>query len=107
MARPVTIDAIDVAIAAEVDDRSPVGSELRGKCLRVLRSQIDTRSGQSIVAGLYAAFADGVELSTDVLLQELTETKPLSVTRHEEVQALRTWASGRAVPAGDDEEPAA
>ena len=33
------------------------------------------------------------------ILEEIKATKPLSVTRVEDVEALREWARGRAVPA--------
>ncbi len=56
---------------------------------------------QVIVAGLYAAFAVGKQLTTEVLLTEIASTRPLAVTRRESVDALRAWAHGRAVPAGD------
>lgn len=55
---------------------------------------------EAVVAGLYAAFAQGQALSTDVILQELSVTRPLSVTRAAEVEALRSWARDRAVLAG-------
>ena len=51
------------------------------------------------MAALYTAFARRTELSTDQILDELKATKPLSVTRAEEVDELREWARGRAVPA--------
>jgi hypothetical protein len=54
---------------------------------------------QAIVSALYAAFAAGSDLTTDLLVRELGSTRPLSVVRAEEVAALRAWASARAVPA--------
>jgi hypothetical protein len=54
---------------------------------------------QVIVAGLYTAFAQKQQLTTDVLLAEIRATQPLSVTRAEEVQAIREWAKTRAVSA--------
>jgi AAA+ superfamily predicted ATPase len=54
---------------------------------------------QSIAAGLYTAFAAKQQLSTEILLAELKSTQPLSVTRAEDVSAIRDWASTRAVPA--------
>ena len=54
---------------------------------------------QAVVAALYTAFARRAELSTEHILQEIKATKPLSVTRAEEVEDLREWARGRAVPA--------
>jgi len=54
---------------------------------------------QSIVAGLYTAFSKKVPLSTEILAAEIAHTRPLSVTRREDIEALRTWARQRAVPA--------
>jgi len=54
---------------------------------------------QAIVSALYAAFAAGSDLTTDLLLRELKATRPLSVVRAEEVASLRAWASSRTVPA--------
>jgi AAA+ superfamily predicted ATPase len=54
---------------------------------------------QVIVAGLYTAFAQQGTLTTEILLAELRSTRPLSVTRAEDVAALRAWARERAVPA--------
>jgi SpoVK/Ycf46/Vps4 family AAA+-type ATPase len=54
---------------------------------------------QSIVAALYAAFSHKEQLSTALLQAELAHTVPLSVTRREDIAAIRAWASGRAVPA--------
>jgi len=54
---------------------------------------------QSIVAALYTAFAHKEPLSTSVIQAELAHTVPLSVTRQEDIAAIRSWAQGRAVPA--------
>ena len=54
---------------------------------------------QAVVAGLYTAFNQKQQLSTDILLGEVRGTQPLSVTRAEEVAAIREWARSRAVPA--------
>jgi len=54
---------------------------------------------QSIISGLYSAFAAKQQLSTQVLLAEISATQPLSVTRAEDVTAIREWARTRAVPA--------
>ncbi len=54
---------------------------------------------QAIVAGLYTAFNRKQQLSTDVLLEEVHGTQPLSVTRAEEITAIREWAKSRAVGA--------
>jgi ATPase family protein associated with various cellular activities (AAA) len=54
---------------------------------------------QAIVAGLYTAFAQKQQLSTEILVAEIRGTQPLSVTRAEDIQAIRDWAKTRAVPA--------
>jgi hypothetical protein len=54
---------------------------------------------QTIVAGLYTAFNLKQSLSTEILLGEILATRPLSVTRAEEITAIRKWAKTRAVPA--------
>jgi ATP-dependent 26S proteasome regulatory subunit len=54
---------------------------------------------QVIAAGLYTAFGLKQQLSTEILLAEIAATQPLSVTRAEEITAIRGWAKSRAVPA--------
>jgi SpoVK/Ycf46/Vps4 family AAA+-type ATPase len=54
---------------------------------------------QAIASGLYTAFAAKQQLSTGILLAELKSTQPLSVTRSEDITAIREWARTRAVPA--------
>ena len=54
---------------------------------------------QAIVSGLYTAFSQKQQLTTDILVAEIRGTQPLSVTRAEDIQAIRDWAKTRAVPA--------
>jgi ATP-dependent 26S proteasome regulatory subunit len=54
---------------------------------------------QAIVAGLYTAFSQKQQLTTEILVAEIRGTQPLSVTRAEDIQAIRDWAKTRAVPA--------
>ncbi len=54
---------------------------------------------QAIIAGLYSAFSAKQQLTTEILIAEIKGTRPLSVTRAEEVQAIREWAKTRAVAA--------
>jgi AAA+ superfamily predicted ATPase len=54
---------------------------------------------QGIASALYTAFAAKQQLSTEILLGELKSTQPLSVTRSEDVSAIRDWAKSRATPA--------
>jgi ATP-dependent 26S proteasome regulatory subunit len=71
--------------------------------LRKLAAASDGFSGaeieQAIIAGLYTAFSAKQQLATEILIAEIQNTRPLSVTRAEEVQAIREWARTRAVPA--------
>jgi hypothetical protein len=53
----------------------------------------------AIQSALYAAYSGKKELSTEILLNVLSQTVPLSVTRAEEIEAQRIWAEHRAVPA--------
>ena len=55
---------------------------------------------ESVVqTALYAAYSQKHQLSNQHLLDAVRGTVPLSTTRAEEINALRTWASQRAVPA--------
>jgi SpoVK/Ycf46/Vps4 family AAA+-type ATPase len=54
---------------------------------------------QLVVAGLYDAFADSVELSPEHLFNAAKETPPLAVTMAEDVAKLREWARTRTRPA--------
>ena len=55
--------------------------------------------GAAVQSALYAAFSEKKELTTTLLLDALAQTVPLSVTRGEEISALREWARTRAVAA--------
>ena len=54
---------------------------------------------QAVVAALYAARAREEAVTTDLVLNELAATRPLSVVMDERVDWLRRWAADRAVPA--------
>jgi SpoVK/Ycf46/Vps4 family AAA+-type ATPase len=54
---------------------------------------------QAVVAGLYTAFNQNQQLSTEILIAEIQATQPLSVTRAEEIAEIRNWAKSRAVSA--------
>lgn len=53
---------------------------------------------QAVVSALYAVHALQVPLTTQGLLDELRQTRPLSTVMGEQIAALRTWAAGRTVP---------
>lgn len=54
---------------------------------------------QAVVAGLYAAHAQGTKLDQTVMLEELATTRPLSVVMAEKIGQLRAWAAERTVSA--------
>jgi len=54
---------------------------------------------QAVISGLYAAFADKVECTTDHIFAAIQATQPLSVVMRERVEHLRSWARGRCVMA--------
>lgn len=55
---------------------------------------------QAIVSALYEAFASSREPDTDTVSDCLRGSPPISITMRERINALRTWAEGRCVPAG-------
>ena len=50
-----------------------------------------------ILSGLYTAFDRRQDLTSAILLAEIKATEPLSVTRAEEIRAIRDWARSRTV----------
>jgi len=58
---------------------------------------------QVIVSGMYAAFAEGVDLEQRHMLPTLAETMPLAVTMREDIARLRDWARTRTRPASPPE----
>ena len=52
---------------------------------------------QAVVAALYRALHQKTALTTELLVEELTQTVPLSVTRREDIDRLRETARGRFV----------
>jgi SpoVK/Ycf46/Vps4 family AAA+-type ATPase len=53
---------------------------------------------QSVVAAIYAAHAQDVILNNNHIIQEIKQTKPLSIVMAERIAELRHWASDRTVP---------
>ncbi len=52
---------------------------------------------QLIVSAVYATYAENTSITTEVLLQEVETTRPLSVLMAEKIQHLREWASSRTI----------
>ncbi|HXB22015.1 MAG TPA: AAA family ATPase [Candidatus Solibacter sp.] len=53
----------------------------------------------AVQTAMYAAFSSKKPVTTEMVMEALKSTIPLSATRAEEIQALRAWARQRAVPA--------
>jgi SpoVK/Ycf46/Vps4 family AAA+-type ATPase len=70
--------------------------------LEALTKATDGFSGseieQAIVSAMYTAHAQGRTVSQSDLLEEIRQTRPLSVVMAERVGEIRDWASGRTVP---------
>lgn len=54
---------------------------------------------ESIIAALFDAFSSQQDLNTEIIKHAISETVPLSKTMSEELNRLRTWATGRSRPA--------
>jgi SpoVK/Ycf46/Vps4 family AAA+-type ATPase len=53
---------------------------------------------QAVIASLYRSLHEKRPLDTEILVNELRETVPLSVSRREDIHRLRTMAMERFVP---------
>jgi SpoVK/Ycf46/Vps4 family AAA+-type ATPase len=54
---------------------------------------------QAVISGMYAAFEEDREVTTEDVVRALKQTVPLSVTMREDIAMVRRWAKGRARPA--------
>ena len=99
----VDLPSVSVRVALFALHLKKRGRDATSFDLEKLAAACDGFSGaeieQAIASGLYTAFAAKQQLSTDILLAELRSTQPLSVTRSEDITAIRDWARTRAVPA--------
>ena len=54
---------------------------------------------QAIISSLHKAFAQGKDVTTEMIVEAIETSPPLSVTMREKVQQLLHWARDRCVPA--------
>ncbi len=54
---------------------------------------------QAVVSALYRARSAGQETTTDLVIDEISNTSPLSKVMAEHISSLRQWAQGRTVRA--------
>jgi len=60
---------------------------------------------QAIVSSLFDAFQAENEVDTEMIMNSIRQTKPLSVTMKENIDALRNWAAARTRFASSQGEP--
>ena len=53
---------------------------------------------QAVVSAVYNSYGNGAPISTDSLLKEIRNTRPLSVVMDAQIAKLRQWAESRTVP---------
>jgi SpoVK/Ycf46/Vps4 family AAA+-type ATPase len=78
--------------------RNPADFDL-GKVAAAAKGYSGAEIDAAVQGALYAAYSEKKQLSTQLLIDALTQTVPLSTTRAEEIAALREWARTRAVAA--------
>jgi SpoVK/Ycf46/Vps4 family AAA+-type ATPase len=54
---------------------------------------------QAIVSTLYSSRTNNASPNTELVLAEITQTRPLAIVMAEKINALRAWATDRTVPA--------
>jgi len=86
------------AIQLSKRKRDPADFDLE-KLAAAARGYSGAEIDAAVQGGLYAAYSEKKQLTTQSLLDALAQTVPLSTTRAEEIAALREWARTRAVPA--------
>jgi SpoVK/Ycf46/Vps4 family AAA+-type ATPase len=78
--------------------RNPAEFELE-KVAAAAKGYSGAEIDAAVQGALYAAYSEKKAMTTQMLLDALRQTVPLSTTRAEEIEALRAWARSRAVPA--------
>lgn len=53
---------------------------------------------QAVVSALYTIHAENNEMNTQYLIDEIRQTRPLSIVMSEQIDQLRNWAADRTVP---------
>ncbi|MDH3265473.1 MAG: AAA family ATPase, partial [Gammaproteobacteria bacterium] len=77
------------------------GQQLGNFDVEPLADAMDGFSGaeieQAVVSAFYAAHAQNEPLQTSHILNEVAQTRPLSIVMQEKIQDMRMWADGRTV----------
>ncbi|NVJ60688.1 MAG: AAA family ATPase [Gammaproteobacteria bacterium] len=69
--------------------------QLASSCDGFTGSEIE----QAVVSGLYHSYGQSTPLNNEILLDEIKNTRPLSVVMSEKMNELRNWAAGRTISA--------
>lgn len=77
----------------ELDKSSMDMKELAGLTEGFSGAEIE----QLVVSAIYSAHADEASVTRETLIEEISNTKPLSILMAEKIAALRHWADGRTV----------
>lgn len=85
-----------LGIHLKIRSQDPAKFEL-GALAAAMQGFSGSEIEQAVVSALYAAHAQRNELSTQHILAEVEQTKPLSVVMDDQIHTLRTWADGRTV----------
>jgi SpoVK/Ycf46/Vps4 family AAA+-type ATPase len=78
--------------------RNPAGFDL-DRVASAAAGFSGTEIDVAVQSALYAAYNGKHDLTTQILLNVLSQTVPLSTTRAEAIQSQRVWERQRAVPA--------
>jgi SpoVK/Ycf46/Vps4 family AAA+-type ATPase len=98
------VDLPDTSVRASIFSIHLANREqnLKDFDVKTLADATDGFSGaeieQAVVAAPFAAHAARETLATQHILEEVEQTKPLSIVMDEKVAGLRRWAAGRTVP---------
>lgn len=87
-----------IAIHLRKRNRDPGAFDM-GSIVQASEGYSGAEIEQAILSGLHDAYAQGCDLTTDLVIDALRHSPPLSVTMAEAVDALRAWAQNRCVPA--------
>ena len=82
--------------------RNPAGFDL-DRLVAASQGYSGAELDTAIQTAMYAAFSQKNAPTTDLILDALAASVPLSTTRAEDIAALRAWARDRAVPASAPE----
>ena len=69
------------------------------KLARAAKGYSGAEIEQAIMSAMHNAFARKLDLTSEIIIESLNNSPPLSVTMAEKVAALREWSAGRCVPA--------